>query len=85
LFILSLLGAIGAALTLGVGKGGLLLALLILPLYTPILIFATLGVQAAVVGLPMVGQLAILGALLAFALITAPFATAAALRITIDG
>ena len=79
---LSLIGAIGVALTVGLRRGGVLLTLLILPLYVPVLIFGTAAVAAAAAGLPIAGQLALLGALLALALTLAPFATAAGLRIS---
>jgi heme exporter protein B len=81
---LSLVGAIGAALTVGLKKGGVLISLLVLPLYIPVLIFGTGAVQAAVTGLPLAGYLALLGALLALALVLAPVAIAAALRISIS-
>lgn len=79
--VLSLVGAIGVALTVGLRRGGVLLTLLVLPLYVPVLIFGTAAVAAAAAGLPVSGQLALLGALLALALSLAPFAAAAALRI----
>lgn len=82
---LSLIGAIGAALTVGLAKGGVLLSLLVLPLYIPVLIFGTGAVQAAVFGDGVTAHLAILGALLAGALIFAPWAIAASLRISING
>lgn len=82
--ILSLLGAIGVALTAGLSRGGVLLTLLVLPLYIPVLIFGTSAVAAAAAGLPASGQLALLGALLVLALTLAPFATAAGLRISVD-
>jgi heme exporter protein B len=81
---LSLVGAIGAALTVGLKKGGVLISLLVLPLYIPVLIFGSSAVQAAVTGLPLGGYLALLGALLALALVLAPLAVAAALRISIS-
>lgn len=81
---LSLIGAIGAALTVGLARGGALLSLLILPLYIPVLIFGTGAVQAAAVG-GAGAYLAILGALLALALILAPLAIAVSLRISING
>ena len=59
--VLSLLGAVGVALTAGLRKGGVLLSLLLLPLYIPVLIFATSAIDAASMGLPHAGQLAILG------------------------
>lgn len=80
--VLSLIGAIGVALTIGLPRGGVLLALLILPLYIPVLIFATGAVDAATAGLVVKGQLAMLGALLILAVSLAPFAIAAALRIS---
>jgi len=81
--ILSLVGAIGVALTVGLRRGGVLLSLLILPLYIPVLIFAANAVSNAAAGLAIAGQLYFLGALLALALTLAPVATAAALRISL--
>ncbi|MGE5505294.1 MAG: heme exporter protein CcmB [Actinomycetota bacterium] len=78
--ILSLVGAIGAALVLGARRGGVLLSLLILPLYVPVLIFGVGAIDAAVQGLPATTHLLILGAILAAALPLAPWAAAAALR-----
>ena len=83
--VLSLVGAIGAGLTVGLRRGGLLLSLLVLPLYIPTLIFGAGAVKAAAEGLPADGQLAVLGALAALALVAAPAAVAAGLRISIDG
>ena len=80
--ILSLLGAIGAGLTVGLKKGGMLMPLLILPLYIPVLIFAASAVQTGVDGNSYMGHMAFLGAYLALALVMAPVAAAAALRIT---
>jgi heme exporter protein B len=82
--VLSLLGAIGAALTVGLKRGGMLISLLILPLYMPVLIFGSAGVQAAVSGNPTGPYLAILGALLCLSIALAPLAVAAGLRISID-
>lgn len=82
---LSLIGAIGAALTVGLAKGGVLLSLLVLPLYIPVLIFGAGAVQAAILGDGMAAHLAILGALLAVSLMLAPWAIAASLRISING
>ncbi|MDR5906409.1 heme exporter protein CcmB [Franzmannia qiaohouensis] len=82
---LSLIGAIGAALTVGLARGGVLLSLLVLPLYVPVLIFGTGAVQAALLGDALAAHLAILGALLAGALMLAPWAIAASLRISING
>ncbi|ARD24197.1 MULTISPECIES: heme exporter protein CcmB [Shewanella] len=80
--VLSLLGAIGVALTVGLRKGGVLLSLLILPLYIPVLIFATSAIDAAGLNLPYTGQLAIIGAMLVGSLIMAPFAIGASLRVS---
>lgn len=82
--VLSLVGAIGVALTVGLRRGGMLLALLVLPLYVPVLIFATSAVDAAGAGLSVSGQLAIMGAMLILAITLAPLATAAALRIAMS-
>ena len=81
---LSLLGAIGAALTLGLRSGGGLLALLILPLYVPILIFGAGAVGAAHAGLGTAGEFSVLGAALLAAAVGAPAACAAAVRIALD-
>ncbi|QSX37504.1 heme exporter protein CcmB [Shewanella sedimentimangrovi] len=80
--VLSLLGAIGVALTVGLRKGGVLLSLLILPLYIPVLIFATSAIDAAGMNLPYDGQLAIIAAMLAGSLTLAPFAIGASLRVS---
>ena len=80
--VLSLLGAIGVALTVGLRKGGVLLSLLILPLYIPVLIFATSAIDAAGMNLPYDGQLAIIGAMLVGSLTMAPFAIGASLRVS---
>lgn len=82
---LSLLGAVGVALTVGLARGGLLIALVLLPLYIPVLIFAAGAVSAAVDGLPAGPALYMLGALLVLALSACPFATAAALRVRAEG
>ena len=82
--VLSLIGAIGAALTVGLSRGGVLLSLLVLPLYIPVLIFAAGGVSAAAMGVSASGQLALLGALLCLSLALAPLAIAAALRISLE-
>jgi heme exporter protein B len=81
--ILSLLGAVGAALTVGLKRGGLLLALLILPLYIPVLILGSGALQAALQGLPATGQLLWLASLAALALTLSPFAIAAGLTISV--
>ena len=82
--ILSLLGAVGAALTLGLRGGGSLLALLVLPLYVPVLIFGASAVDAARAGLGASANLSLLGAGLLVAIVGAPFAAAAAVRIALD-
>ena len=79
---LSAVGAIGVALTVGLRRGGMLLSLLVLPLYVPVLVFAAGAVAAAAGGLPALGQLYVLGALAALSLSLSPFAAAAALRIS---
>ena len=81
---LSLIGAIGAALTLGLRGGGALLSLLVLPLFVPVLIFGSGAVEAGMAGLDTGAHLSLLGALLLIALVLAPWATAAALRIAIE-
>ncbi|MFA7552868.1 MAG: heme exporter protein CcmB [Spongiibacteraceae bacterium] len=81
---LSFIGAIGAGLTVGLRKGGLLLSLIILPLYIPVLIFGVGTVKAAVEGFNYMGPLAVLGAFLALAITLAPLAIAAGVRISID-
>lgn len=82
--ILSGLGAIGAALTLGVRGGGALLALLVLPLSIPVLVFGAGAIAAAQADLPFDAELSLLGAGLILAAIGCPYATAAALRIALD-
>ncbi len=79
--VLSLLGAVGAALTVGLKRGGLLLALLILPLYIPVLILGSGALQAALQGLPAAGHLLWLASLTALAVTLTPFAIAAGLTI----
>ena len=81
---LSLIGAIGAALTLGVRGAGGLLAVLVLPLYIPVLIFGAGAVSATVSGMSASGQLSLLGAFLLIALVFGPWASAAALRIALE-
>ena len=80
--VLSLVGAIGVSLTVAVNRGGVLLSLIVLPLYIPILIFGANAIDVASDGLSIRGQLYFLGAVLVFAISLAPLATAAALRIT---
>lgn len=81
--VLSLLGGIGAALTLGLRNGGVLLLLLVLPLCIPVLIFGAGAVAAVDAGLSAQGHLSLLAALLLLALLGAPPATAAALKISL--
>lgn len=81
---LSLVGAIGAALTLGVRGSGLLVALLVLPLYIPILIFGAGAVTASQTGMSAEANLSLLAASSLLALVLAPLATAAALRIAVE-
>ncbi len=82
--VLSLIGAIGAALTLGVRGGGVLVSLLVLPLFIPVLIFGAGAVEASVTGLGPAAHLSLLGAMLLVALFFAPWATALALRIAVE-
>ena len=81
---LSGIGAIGAALTLGLRGGGVLLSLLVLPLYIPVLIFGAGAVDATVTGLGAEGHLSLLAAITFASLGFAPWATAAALRIALE-
>nr|WP_010132814.1 heme exporter protein CcmB [Microbulbifer agarilyticus] len=81
---LSLIGAVGAALTVALRRPGLLLALIIMPLYVPVLIFGTGTVQAALDGYSFGPQLAVLGAILAVAAALAPLASAGAIRISLE-
>jgi heme exporter protein B len=83
--VLSLIGAIAAALTVALRRGGVLVPLITLPLLVPVIVFATGAVQAAAAGMPVAGYLALLGAFLVLALTLVPFAVAAALRIAIGG
>ncbi len=81
---LSLIGAIGAALTLGLRGGGVLVSLLVLPLYVPVLIFGAGAVEATASGLGGQGHLFMLGAIMVLSLLFAPLAAAAALRISAE-
>lgn len=81
---LTLVGTIGSALTVALRKGGLLLSLIVMPLYVPILIFGSGAVRNAVEGFPIGGPMAILGAFLMVAIILAPLAAAGALRVGIN-
>ncbi|MGI9141748.1 MAG: heme exporter protein CcmB, partial [Fluviibacter sp.] len=82
--LLSLLGAIGAALTLGARGSALLVSLLVLPLYIPTLIFGAGAVESYIAGLGAMGHFSLLGALLILAAAFAPWATTAALRISLE-
>ena len=82
--VLSLIGAVGVALTVGLRKGGMILSLLVLPLYIPLLIFASSAVDSAAAGLPVTAHLSLITALLVLALSLSPFATAAALRVSLS-
>ena len=82
--LLSLIGAIGAALTVGVRGAAVLMPLLVLPLCTPVLIFGAAAVEASRTGLGVAGHFSLLGALLVVALVGAPWATATALRIAVE-
>jgi heme exporter protein B len=82
--ILSLIGAVGAALTLGLRGGGVLVSLLVLPLYVPVLILGAGSVGAVAAGLGAAPYLLLLGALALFAVVLTPWAVAAALRISVE-
>jgi len=82
--VLSLIGAVGVALTVGLRKGGMILSLLVLPLYIPLLIFAANAVETSAAGLPVTAHLTFISALLVLALSLSPLATAAALRISLS-
>ncbi len=81
--VLSLVGAIGSALTVGLKRGSMLISLLVLPLYVPVLIFGANAVSASTAGLDISGHLMLIGSLLVLAITLAPLATAAALRASI--
>lgn len=80
--LLSLVGAVAVGLTVGLQKGGVLLALLLLPIFVPLLIFATAAVDAAALQLPYSAHLGLIGAMLLLALALAPMAIAYALRVS---
>lgn len=82
---LSFIGGVGAALTVGLRRSGVLLSLIVLPLYTPVLIFGANAVQSAINGFAISGQLAILGAFMALSVTLTPLAISAALRISVEG
>ncbi|MGH6719243.1 MAG: heme exporter protein CcmB, partial [Alphaproteobacteria bacterium] len=81
---LSLIGAVAAALTLGARRAGALVALLVLPLTIPVLIFGVAAVEAALTGQPAAPHLMLLGAILLGTLALAPWAAAAAVRVALD-
>jgi heme exporter protein B len=81
---LSLIGSIGASLTLGIRGTGVLIAILVLPLYIPVLVFGAGAVNAVSIGMSPNGALSLLGAVLAMALVFSPLASAAALRIALE-
>lgn len=82
--VLSAVGAIGVALTVGLRRGGILLALLVLPMYVPVLLFATMTVEQAQAGLPIAADLSMLIAFLLLALTLAPLPVAAALKVSVS-
>jgi len=81
---LSLIGAVGIALTVGLRQGGVILSLLILPLYIPVLIFATLALQNTAQGFSAEAQLAMMLAILVLSITLSPFAIAAALKVSLN-
>jgi heme exporter protein B len=81
---LSFVGGIGAALTVSLRQGGLLLSLIIMPLYVPVLIFGASTVRSAVEGLAYTGSLAVLGAFCTIALMLAPLAIVGALKMSVQ-
>jgi len=82
--VLALIGSIGASLTLGLRSSGVMISLLVLPLYIPVLIFGAGAVDASISGVGVQASLSLLGALLAVSLVFSPWATAAALRISLE-
>ncbi len=82
--VLSLLGSIGVALTVGLGSRGLILAVITLPMSVPVLIAGTMAVQQTLNGASLAGYLAIMGAMLLASISLAPLASAAALRISVN-
>jgi heme exporter protein B len=83
--VLSFIGAVGAALTLPLRRGGVLLALLVMPFYMPVLIFGSATIQSALDGLLWTGPLAVLGAFLVLAIALCPLAIVGALRVSTEG
>jgi heme exporter protein B len=82
--VLSMIGAVGAALTLGLRGGGVLVSLLVLPLCIPVLIFGAGAVEAVASGMSITSHLLIMGAMLVVALVFTPWVTAEALRISME-
>jgi heme exporter protein B len=82
--LLSLIGGIGAALTLGIRGSGVLTTLLVLPLYVPVLIFGSSAISAGASGMDISGQLSVLAALLLLGFATTPWAISTALRIAVE-
>jgi heme exporter protein B len=82
--VLSLIGAIGAALTLGLRGGGVLVSLLVLPLYIPVLIFGAGAVEASAAGLGAGAHMSLLGAFLLASVVLAPWTAGASLRISME-
>ena len=82
--VLSFIGSVGAALTLGLRSSSVLIAILVLPLYIPVLIFGAGAVEASIAGLSPASHMYLLGAVTVLALIFAPWATAAGLRISLE-
>jgi heme exporter protein B len=82
--VLSLIGSVGAALTLGLRGGGVLISILVLPLYIPALIFGSGAVAASIMGTTPAPHLYLLGAFAIVALLFSPWAAAAALRISVE-
>ena len=82
--VLSLIGSIGAALTLGLRSSSVLISILVLPLYIPVLIFGAGAVEANIIGQPATSHLYLLAAITVLSMIFAPWATAAALRISME-
>jgi heme exporter protein B len=82
--VLSIIGAIGAALTLGLRGGGVLVSLLVLPLYIPVLIFGAGAVEANMAGVEFEAHLSLIGAFLLVSLVFAPWAIASSLRVSLE-
>ncbi|MGH8377533.1 MAG: heme exporter protein CcmB, partial [Gammaproteobacteria bacterium] len=82
--VLSFLGAVGAALTVGLRRSGMLLPILVMPLTVPVLIFGAAAAERAALGEPVASPLYFLGAMLVLALTLAPFAIAGGLRVSLE-